>query len=202
MMNVTNACDRLFSNATFLEGAVLFSFMRDMSLMHDYPLEEKDLITEEGKQLFRLINLMDSNGIEVVDTATINISVANNPDLKSFVEEYGGASEIIKNAQGVSPKNIDSYFDSLMKRNYLTFLKNKGFNIYQYADKFSEMSYDDIRDFVEFTLLTGEFTNSIMGRNLEINDLYFSDELFNEIVNGEAFEHIEFKDYLIVDNNL
>ena len=201
-MNSTENMTKLLGNSIALEGAFLYSILKKMDLIDDYIVNENDFISEEGKKVYQLIKILESKGIEVIDRATIEVTLMNEPHLKAFFDDFGGASELFKQINDVNYKNIDSYYDDLLKRNYLLELKNKGFNIYQYADKFKEMNFEECVSFVEYQILNTGIGSSRTGKGLEINVFDLTDEFIDEIVNGELFESLSFAETCPILNGL
>ena len=192
MDSKTAQTTKLLGNSGVIEGMVLFSILKDMSLLNDFKLTDKDFLMEESKHIYNLIRLMESKGIEVVDETTINVTISTNPTLQEFFKEYGTARDLMRQAENVNATNFDSHYDALLKRNYLLELKEKGFNIYQYTEAFSEMDFEDCVNFVEHKVISTEIGNCRVGRGLEINTLELTDSFINELINGEVFDTLSF----------
>lgn len=194
MEEKTTQTTKLLGNSKVIEGMVLFSILKDMSLLNDYKLSDKDFLMPESKHIYNLIKLMESKGIEVVDETTVNVTISTNPTLQDFFKEYGTARDLLKQADNVRENNFDSYYDDLLKRNYLLELKEKGFNIYQYTEAFNEMNFEECVNFVEHQVISTEIGNCRVGRGLEVNGLELTDSFINELINGEVFETLSFAD--------
>ena len=192
MDSKTAQTTKLLGNSGVIEGMVLFSILKDMSLLNDFKLTNKDFLMEESKHIYNLIRLMESKGIEVVDETTINVTISTNPTLQEFFKEYGTARDLMRQAENVNATNFDSHYDALLKRNYLLELKEKGFNIYQYTEAFSEMDFEDCVNFVEHKVISTEIGNCRVGRGLEINTLELTDSFIDELINGEVFDTLSF----------
>lgn len=192
MSTKTDQTTKLLGNSSAIEGMVLFSVLKDMSLLDDYKLKNDDFINEESKNIFNLIKLMESKGVEVVDETTINVTLSTNPVLQEFFSQFGTARDLLQLAESVNERNFDAHYDALLKRNYLLELNKKGFNIYQYADKLSEMDFLQCVNFVEHEILSANIDNCRVGRGLELNSLELTDSLIEELINGEVFETLSF----------
>lgn len=191
----------LFGSSIAIEGGVLLSLLKEPDLISDYPLFETDFKLEESKQLLKLIKLCEKKDFSTIDSVAIDIVFSENTDLKTFFSEYGGSSQIVKNMNNVNTKNIDTFYDNLMKRNYLLFLNDKGFDLERYAEKISEMDYEDVKDWIEIQFINGDNNNNRSMRKVEFNELELSDDLFDEIVAGEFIETLSFSKYAPLLNN-
>lgn len=197
----TKKLNYLFGSSVVIEGGVLLSLLKEPDLISDYPLIESDFKLEESKQLLKLIKLCERKDFNTIDSVAIDVIFSENNDLKEFFAEYGGSRQIVKNMNNINSKNIDTFYDNLMKRNYLLFLNEKGFDLERYAEKISEMEYEDVKDWVEMQFINGDNNNNRSMRKVEFNELELSDDLFDEIVAGEFIETLSFNKYAPLLNN-
>lgn len=194
-MSKTDALNKLFGNRMYLEGNVVYSMFKKCELFDDYPLKDNDFKTTEGRFLFNLGKIISNKGIDKIDKTVIDMELSVRPELKSEVEEYGGSIAIIKQMNIVNENNIETYYDELLKSNYLVELHKKGFDVERYADKLVDKSYDDLCEFMEYIFTSNDYNNGRLGKGVKTTLLEFTDDIFDDILNGEMYETVSFGDY-------
>ena len=191
----TKAIKKLFGNRMYLEGNVIFSIMKNLDYFDEFPLEEKDFRTKDGKVLFNLAKVLSTKGIKNVDKTTLDSELSTRPEMLEFIDEIGGTTEVIKQMSVVNERQIEVFYDDLLKSNYLLELQDKGFDVKRYADKFVNANYEETTHFIEHTFVDTDVKHSRLGKAVNTTLLEFTDEIFDQILNGEMYETLSFSDY-------
>ena len=178
-----------------LEGKIVLSYYKKPELLDDYPLKPKeDLLLEESRSLYKLVNDMYNSGIVEMDIISVESYIQNLPDTKQFIDEFGGSRELINSAKAINTTNFESYYDELMKNNYLCDLYYvQKILIDKYDVMKNEMNADDVVAFTEYQI--ENINNTTISKKADHNDFYLSDSLLNEIINGEFIKTISFGEY-------
>lgn len=193
----------VFGSRQLIEGSVIFSMFKNCTLFDDYKLNISDFKTEEGKLLFGLGKMMyDRSGVITIDRTTFELELSHHPDLKKQLDEYGGSRVVLSQMQYVDEANIELYFDELLKSNYLLDLYNKGFDCLKYADKFKKMNYGQIKDFIEYQLLSSDINTDTICNNIKLNFFDLTDDDILKMQMGEFVEKISFHQYTPILNNI
>ena len=168
----------------------------------EYKINNNELINEDSKILYKLGLQMVDNGIVEFDRVTVETYLEDYPTLKEIINEYGGVREIINTAKTMNVSNFETYYDKLLQSNYMInlflmqkrlaseFEKIKGMNDSQLMANYVEELINSISD------------ESSINKNMEVNELYFADDEFDMIVNGEAIETVTFEKYAKILNDI
>lgn len=194
-MNIQEIPKRYLKNREILEGQTVFCYWKEPSLIDDFKLDvEKDLLYDDTKNLYKIAEQLYNNQIVEFDLVSVSSFLESHEELKKIIDEMGGAKEIISQAKTVNTKNIESYYDNLQKSNYLINLYFAQKRLANEIDKMENMdSSSDVSDYVEY--LIGEIGNSCRVNNkIQVDELYLSDKMFEEIISGELIETISFGD--------
>ena len=186
---------KYLANRDTLEGRVVLSYIKNTSLLDEYPLNvEEDLVLDESKMLYGLVEKMYNKGITEVDILSMETFIEELPTVKAEIESYGGVREIINQAKAVNTVNFESFHDELMKNNYLIDLYQVQKQLVEKYDEMkTEMDSQQVTDYVEY--LVGNINNTTIGKKATHNDFYLSDSLIEEIVSGEFIKTISFGEY-------
>ena len=202
MNSKSNDLMKVFGNRSAIEGSVIMSMFKDCDLFDQYKLKDKDFLTEEGKLLFKIGSLIHNKGIEQIDLTTLQLELEHHPELKDDLQKFGGAKTVIKQLAYVNENNIDLYFDELLKNNYLTDLCNKGFNVTKYANDLKSMNYMQVKDWVEYQLISSDVNTDTICRNIKVNFFDLTDEDIEDMDSGTYIETVSFHQYCPILNNV
>jgi replicative DNA helicase len=186
---------RYLENRDILEGKCILSYYKNTALLDEFPLNSKeDLILDESRILYDLVEKMYNKGIVDVDIISMESFLESLPETKEQINSYGGVRQILAQAKAINITNFESYYDELCKNNYLIdfFLVQKDLNS-RFEVMKNEMDSQQVADLTEF--LIGNINNTTIGKKATHNDFYLSDSLINEIVNGEFIKTISFGEY-------
>lgn len=188
---------KIFGSRQALEGAVIFCAYHNLDLLNEYKLREDDFKTEEGKLLFTIGKILNNKGINIIDRTTLSIELTHYPELNERLNEYGGIKTVIEQMKYVDTVNADIYVDNLFKTNYLLALGEKGFNPIlndDYVKKIRQMNYEQLQNFIEYTLLLTDNERGMTMRGVEVTELYITDEARERYFNGESVETFTFSE--------
>lgn len=201
-INVNEVPSKYLENRETIEGRVVLSMWKNPELFMEYKINNNELINEDSKVLYKLGLQMVDNGIVEFDRVTVETYLEDYPTLKEIINEYGGVREIINTAKTMNVNNFETYYDKLLQSNYMInlflmqkrlaseFEKIKGMNDSQLMANYVEELINSISD------------ESSINKNMEVNELYFADDEFDMIVNGEAIETVTFEKYAKILNDI
>ena len=186
---------KYLENRESLEGKVVLSYYKEPSLIDEYPLNiEEDLLLEESKILYKIVFDMYNKGTQDMDLVSMEGYLVNLPDTKAKIEEYGGCKEVLNSAKTISTNNFDTYYDELIKNNYLIdlFQVQKKL-VSKYDTMKNEMNAQEVADYTEYMI--ENINNTTISRKATHNDFYLSDSLLDEIIKGDYIKTISFGEY-------
>ena len=200
MGNKTTILSSIFSNRKRLEAVVSLNLLKNPSLFDEYRLTDEDFKDKDAKQITRLASLLQT--VDTVNVLAIDMIFDKNKELKEYFDDFGGSQELVNEMQRIDQNNFETFYEELIKQNYILELKSLGFDVSRYADKFKDMSCEDIKDWLEYNIIDVEDRTTQLGRGLEINDLELTDEMINDILNGEIYETLSYSKYSPILNGL
>ena len=104
-------------NRDVLEGRCVLSYYKNTSLLDEFPLNvEEDLILDESKMLYGLVEKMYNKGITEIDILSMETFIEDLPTVKAEINAYGGVREIINQARAINTVNFESFYDDLTKK--------------------------------------------------------------------------------------
>lgn len=193
--DINNIPSKFLDGREQLEGKIVLSYYKNTDLFNEYPLNiEEDLLLDESKLLYSLAERMYNDGIQDIDLVSMEGYLVNLPDTKEKIEEYGGCKEVLNSAKTISINNFDTYYDELVKNNYLIDLfqvQKQLVSDYDVMKK--EMNAQEVADYTEYMI--ENINNTTISRKAEHNDFYLSDNLLDEIIKGEFINTISFGEY-------
>ena len=178
-----------------LEGKIVLSYYKNTDLFNEYPLNvNEDLLLDESKLLYSLAERMYNEGIIDMDLVSMEGYLVNLPDTKAKIEEYGGCKEVLNSAKTISTNNFDTYYDELVKNNYLIdlFQVQKEL-VSKYDTMKNEMNAQEVADYTEYMI--ENINNTTISKKATHNDFYLSDSLLDEIIKGDYIKTISFGEY-------
>lgn len=109
---------------------------------------------------FGLASQMYHLGYRNFDNITIHTFLTDKNTLKSGFEIRGGYSTVNEIMSLLDVHNLDSYYDELIKNNAMMDLCDKGFDVISSLDKFSQMTSDQVYDYLDY-MINDIFVNKI-----------------------------------------
>lgn len=182
-MNYDEFPQQLVSNREKIECNFIFCLYKDSTLIDDYRNVENtvDIITPDGIFYYGIAQNLERTGHKVFDNITIDTYLTNKEALKKGYEERGGYRTIQELTSLIDADNIDGYYAELVKSNLLLNLHSEGFPVMKHLDKFQEMNYEEIYDFLDHKLAstTSNKIEKVNGISLSHGYKEFLDELSN-----------------------
>lgn len=190
-----NIPEKYLENRDTIEGRLILAFWKQPELLDEYKLNPKDdLVNEDSRLLYNLAVKMYESGIIEFDLVSVETYLEKYPQLLAEINENGGVKELIRSANTINTVNIENYYDDLLKANYLIDLYFTQKQLVSDFDKMKNMTDSlCVADYVEH--LVGECASSKIMKKVEVNELYISDQLLDEIIQGELIETISFGEY-------
>lgn len=132
----------------------IFSLYKDMDLIPEYKNveNETDIITDDGKFYYGLIQAMYRAGFHSVDNMAVYSYVEDKPTIKKGFESRGGWNAVKDILDVVSVNNVGAFYDELIRDNMLIRLHQSGFNVLEKLKKLKQMSSQELYDYYEYQL--------------------------------------------------
>lgn len=169
------------------EATFIFCLYKQPDLFGDYlKLNEngdETIITNDGKYYFNLGKQMYLQGYKSFDHVTIYSFLETKPTLKKRFEVLGGYKSIEELRGLVNVENVDAYYDTIVKMNFLIKLHEKGFNVLTNLEKFKSMTSQQVYDWYDFMLNNFGIQTS---QDIEVESLEIDDKFLKECDEGEA----------------
>lgn len=169
------------------EATFVFCLYKQPDLFSDYlKLNEngdKTLITDDGKFYFSLGKQMFLQGYKEFDNVTMYAFLESKPTLKKRFDVLGGYKSVEELKELVHVDNLDAYYDTLVKMNFLISLYEKGFNVLSNIEKFRVMTSQQVYDWYDY------FLNSLgiqTNQDIEVETLEIDDTFLQKCDEGEA----------------
>ena len=151
---------QLLKGRVEIEGNVDSCFFKDMLLLDEVSLEQKDFISSDGLFYFSLLKQLRSKGFYSLDEITILSNMSE--DVIERYDACGGWETIQHQIDIINEKNFDTYIDILYRENILLHMYRDGFNLLkdiEVNDKdvapltmFRKMSAEEVTDWYEARL--------------------------------------------------
>lgn len=144
----------LLEKRQVVECNFVLSLYKDMTLLDDYKhiKNGEDIFTEDGQFYYGLLQNLAKSGFEMADNMSIYTYLEDKETLKKGFEKRGGYQSIKEITDLLELKNLNGYYDELIKSNLLIRLNNIGFNVLEKLDKFKNMTSEQIYDYYEYHL--------------------------------------------------
>lgn len=169
------------------EASFVFCLWKQPDLYGEYLNlnENKDetLKTEDGIYYYMLGRQMYQQGYRSFDHVTIYSFLENKPEVKAHFEELGGYHTVEELRSLVHPENVEACYDTLIKRKFLCYLHEKGFNVVSQLSRFASMSSQQVYDWYDYTLNSAGINGN---RDVNIENLEIDDRFLQECNDGEA----------------
>ena len=169
------------------EATFVFCLYKQPDLFSDYLKLNEDgdetLITDDGKFYFSIGKQMFLQGFKTFDNVTMYSFLESKPTLKKRFDVLGGYRSVEELKGLVHVENVDAYYDTLVKMNFLISLHEKGFNVLSNIEKFRAMTSQQVYDWYDY------FLNSLgiqTSQDIEIETLEIDDVFLQKCDEGEA----------------
>lgn len=149
----------LLENREIIESQFVLSLYKNISLLDSYynlikidkTIEKNSLKTDSGIFYYQIIKAMYDKGFKEVDSSTVQLFIRDKESIKKTFDTFGGIGYLFtKMLPNINEKNIETYYDNLIKSNAMINYYSIGFDIMRYYDKLkaTNVSADDIIDFM------------------------------------------------------
>ena len=200
--DINNIPSKFLDGREQLEGKIVLSYYKNTDLFNEYPLNvEEDLLLDESKLLYSLAERMYNDGIIDVDIVSMEGYLVNLPDTKAKIEEYGGCKEVLNSAKTISTNNFDTYYDELVKNNYLIDLFQVQKELVgKYDTMKNEMNAQEVMDYVEYQIT--DIENGKSTKNAEVSNLFIDEEFMKYCEEEGVIETLSYYDAFPQLNNV
>ena len=172
------------------EGNVVSCFFKDMLLLDELALEQKDFVTSDGLFYFSLLKQLRSKGFYSLDEVTILSNMSE--DVIERYDACGGWETIQHQIDIINEKNFDTYIDILYRENILLHMHRDGFNLLKEIDTngksivpltmFRKMSAEEVTDWYEARL--SSYGTGYSSKIIEEEEIDFDDEFIENCQEG------------------
>lgn len=172
------------------EGNVVSCFFKDMLLLDEVALEQKDFITSDGLFYFSLLKQLRNKGFYSLDEVTILSNMSE--DVIERYDACGGWETIQHQIDIINEKNFDTYIDILYRENILLHMHRDGFNLLKEIDingksivpltMFRKMSAEEVTDWYEARL--SSYGTGYSSKIIEEEEIDFDDEFIENCQEG------------------
>lgn len=153
-MDIEKIPNELMDKRNVIECNFVFSLYKDFDLIDDYKnvVCGEDIITEDGQFYYGLLKGLNKNGYRVADSISIHEYLSDKKTIMDGFERRGGFVTVRDIMDLINVKNVDAYYDELIKSNLLIRLNESGFDVINNLNKFSKMSSEEVYDYYEYQL--------------------------------------------------
>ena len=174
--------DVILKNRSMIEGLLVGTMLKDLTLFADVKLKADDFIKDKYKFFYTLGKSM-SLGYSELDEVSIASFIEANTTLKDSYINFGGWDSVKKAIEIGNPNNIDKYYDDIQKSNLIVSLHEKGFSVCNEIEIegskivpfeiFNEMDTNQVYEFYEM-LLTDSAVDTVGAVDME--ELFLGDD--------------------------
>lgn len=146
MVDINKIPKELLEKRDVIECNFIFSLYKDINLVDNYKniINGEDIITEDGKFYYGLVQGMKRSGYNSVNNIDIFTYLEDKKVLKDGFEKRGGWKEVQDIINILSIDNLPVYADELAKNNMLIRLHQKNFPVIADLDKFKDMTTEEV----------------------------------------------------------
>lgn len=147
--------DFLMESRQEIEGRFVMALWKEPDLYEDYKDSiniSTDLMTDDGVFYYTMGLRMHELNFKVFDVSAIDAFLSERPTSRDEFELRGGYDSVRDIRSLVDESNVETYYDELLKSNAIIELYNEGFDVQKYHQKFINMTYQQLEDFVEYKL--------------------------------------------------
>lgn len=180
-----------------IEANVIGCLFKDILLVKEYNIKDKDFVSEEGKFYFGIIkSLSEKNVSEVTDT---DIRMTVSDDIIQQYKKYKGFQTVEHLRNAIDVKNFSYYLDELYKKNLLMSLVDDGFDIEKPIDlelknktitnslvgfiDEMKMTSEEIVNFLQVRLASKDIV--AVNNYIEESDGFIDDDFLEELKEGK-----------------
>ena len=155
MIDIKELPDELLDGRQEVECNFIISFYKDPDLIGMYKdrlVSGEDILTDAGQFYYNLALGLEKAGYNSFDDMALITYLSDKKAVKEKFEEYGGLTTLREMIGLINENNIESYYDSLAKSNFLTKLFLKGIIPLKELPKYKNMTADECYDFIEYQI--------------------------------------------------
>lgn len=162
MASLDNYPQKLIQKRNEVECNFIFSLWKNPEQFEEYKKVEngKDIITDDGMFYYGIAKQLYNLGNKRFDDITVYTFLEDKEQLKKGFEKRGGFGTVSEIMNLIDTKNIDSYYDELIKNNSLLNIYDE-LDVDKNYDKFSKMTSSQLYDYIDYK------ANNIFINNVE-----------------------------------
>jgi len=155
MTNIKDLPQELTEGRQETECNFIISLYKDPDLIGLYKekiADEDDILTDAGKFYYGLALGLERAGYNTFDDMAIVTYLSDKNLAKKKFDEYGGLGTLHEMLALVNENNVETYYDSLAKNNFITKLYLKGLMSIKEVGKFKNMTAEECYDYIEYQI--------------------------------------------------
>lgn len=182
--------DTILRNRGNVEGLLVGTLLKDLTLFADVKLKESDFMIDKTKFFYSLGKTLCGKYTEL-DEVSVASYIEANSTLKSKYLELGGWNSLNGAISIGNVKNFEKYYDDLQKSNLIVSLYDKGFSVCNKVtvggkevipfELFNEMNTEQVHGFYEL-LLNESSIESIGG--VKVENLFLDENDIEDFKSG------------------
>lgn len=144
-MELNKIIDEINQGRERPEGCFVACFWKDPTLYDDYKdIDMNDFVSEEAKFYFNLGKALRNQGLNTIDSVSVDNFLSYHEKIKDQFYEYGGWREIEELQGVVTVDNAQSYLDDIVKRNALIHIAKQNNKLFSNVSQFQKMSAEEV----------------------------------------------------------
>lgn len=162
---MTDFIDNLKRNRQRAEGFYVASVCNDLDLLEEYKLELSHFDKSSPWAFyFSLVTTMIGRKYEAIDHLSMDSFVDEflSEKAKGNYQRFGGYETIEIMSEVVDERNIEEYYENVLRYSAIIKISNCGLDIEKHWSKLKDLNYEQVSDYFE-TMISDVFTDISMG---------------------------------------
>lgn len=176
--------DELKVNRQRAEGFYVASIVNDLDLLEEYKLENSHFDKKSPWVFyFSLISNMVKRKYEAIDHLSMDSFVDEflSEKAKENYQRFGGYNTIELMSDIVDERNIEEYYENVLRYNALINVSNCGLDIEKHWASLKNLNYEEVSDYFE-TMISDVFTDITMGSDKVVD---IKDGMWDMVVDAD-----------------
>ena len=145
--------DKINKDRDHFEALFVACLWKNIDLYSEYDnlLKQKKsmLSSQEAAFYYRLGMQMFKAGYEVMDMPSVDTFLIDHGDQRKWYEDHGGYSPMADLMSLVDPRNVEAYYDQIVKKNTLESLFKSYTDVFKNVEQFDDKPSDSVYDVFE-----------------------------------------------------
>lgn len=176
--------DELKVNRQRAEGFYVASIVNDLDLLEEYKLENSHFDKQSPWLFyFSLVSNMVKRKYEAIDHLSMDSFVDEflSEKAKENYQKFGGYNTIELMSDIVDERNIEEYYENVLRYSALINVSNCGLDIEKHWASLKNLNYEEVSDYFE-TMISDVFTDITMGSDKVVD---IKDNMWDMVVDAD-----------------